>query len=365
MIPLWKINRELTRVGLHLKAIPELVLDPIRQQLHDKRRNSSLKPAFGSIGVGSKIALLLIYQPRGLNKSILLTCKHLVENGYSPLVVSNTKLSDRDKSALLAVAWCYFERPNYGYDFGGYRDGIWFLNKMEISPENLVIMNDSVWFPIHRSSSLIEQMEASKSEYIGTQVFNVPGNNGSKGKRRQMFFGSYFFMIKRSAFLSVAFQNFWKDYRQTSNKETTLKRGERAFSYAMFTAGISSEGIYSRSKFDSAIASLSHSELEHAIETLVCPNQKLEKRRLAMLTRHNTSQEIRSLVSDAARSKNFIGSSPVLSINFLGFPMIKKNNEILYRKARKTILRAIDQGLVAEIHPTIQQEMLDRENCAD
>ena len=137
---------------MQLRAIPEFFSEPIAQRRHDTWRESHFKPETGQVGYQGNVALFLIYQPNGIEASILRTCDHLAGKGYAPLVISNTPLSKTDRTELKNRCWVFAERPNIGYDFGGYRDGLWLLGKMGVVPDNLLVLNDSVWFPIFEDS---------------------------------------------------------------------------------------------------------------------------------------------------------------------------------------------------------------------
>jgi len=44
-------------------------------------------------------------------------------------ILSLFALSKENKNLLLKYCWTLIERKNYGYDFGGYRDGVLFLSE--------------------------------------------------------------------------------------------------------------------------------------------------------------------------------------------------------------------------------------------
>ena len=364
ILPLWKLKREAGRLGLQLKSVAELITGPFARRRYDAQRMQAVQIADGVLPAGPKIVLFLLFQPKGIPDSVVQTCSYLASKGYTPLVISNAPLSKADRSVLCKTAWKVVERPNYGYDFGGYRDGIWILNREGIVPDNLIIMNDSVWFPLGASEDLIDQMETSQAAYLGAQVFGDSVAQASDRKWRQPFFGSYFLMIKDTAFSHPDFQTYWTDYKLTSNKETTLHRGERAFSYMMFKAGVQSEGIYSRDRFDSVVAALDKEDLPSALKYLICMDPKLEQLRQHLLNTMTDSVDwtmaCRDLIQASAETKNYIGSSPVLSIAKLNFPMIKKNNEMLYRRARIAILQAISDGVLDGLNDSVQDEIYEQ-----
>ncbi|MGB3279259.1 MAG: hypothetical protein WBA92_08705, partial [Pseudorhodobacter sp.] len=105
MIPAWKIYRELDRTRQMLLAGIASIFEPFLQARHDRNRDRLLKVHDGKLEAKGKVALLLIFQPRGVSSTIHLTCSHLEKNGYAPLVVSNTPLTEDDLALLSACTW--------------------------------------------------------------------------------------------------------------------------------------------------------------------------------------------------------------------------------------------------------------------
>ena len=356
MIPLWKLRRELQRLKVQAQALPMALYEPFVQTRHDRARAERVTVTQGALPATERMAVFLLYQPNGVNPSVLATCRHLVQQGFSPIVVSNTPLSSGDRIALMELVHLVAERPNFGYDFGGYRDGLWLIKERKIKPEQLLFLNDSVWFPVRSDTSLLTDMSQSPADYVGTQVFG----DVSPSVKRQGFFGSYCFLIKAPLLNSDAFNDFWTHYRMSSNKEVTLRRGERAFSHQMLRASDRSAGIFSHDRYHAVIDGLNTSALREALGDMVVLRTDLEERRQALLKTASTvswDDDAQSLLREAARSKNYIGAAPVISLRELGFPMIKKNNEMLYREARKRIITAVDEGRLVGLDAQVLGEM--------
>jgi len=144
MIQFWKLRRELARLGQQLRAIPETLWKPAAQRKHDRAFDAGFPVHDGAQPLGKKIAILLIYQPHGIQESILEICTHLLAQGFIPFILTNTPLSPHDLERLIPRVWRIIERPNFGYDFGGYRDGIKALWQWKITPGSLLVLNDSI-----------------------------------------------------------------------------------------------------------------------------------------------------------------------------------------------------------------------------
>ena len=84
-----------------------------------------------------------------------------------------------------------FERPNFGYDFGGYKDAFLYIIENNLSVERLILLNDSTWFPISSEKDLIRQMEQSNTDFTG--ALEVDDGRYLRGKNN--FYASFFLMF--------------------------------------------------------------------------------------------------------------------------------------------------------------------------
>jgi hypothetical protein len=152
MIPLWKIQREVMRIGAQIKNLPtaivdlyELTQEPKLRRAHFAKLHERIALTDGQAPEIDRVAILLIYQSAGLAESTIILCQDLINNGFSPFVVTNSPLSDTDSTKLEAWCWKLMTRPNFGYDFGGYQDALFALRKIKTHLDYLIVMNDSVW----------------------------------------------------------------------------------------------------------------------------------------------------------------------------------------------------------------------------
>lgn len=357
----WKLNRELQRIKQQVRSIPEFFFEPSKRSAYDTNRSRQLIQSTGTGAPSSKVALLLLYQPAGVSASTLWTCEHLVSKGYAPLVVSNAPLSAEDKERLLAVCWRVVERPNFGYDFGGYRDGIWLLQQWQIDIEKLIILNDSIWFPLNGNEVLIEQMEAAPADVVGAlQLDPLRQTEGVPTKKRP-FFGSFFLMIKQAAWRHPAFSNFWETYRITSNKYQTIRRGERGFSHAMMDAGLTCRAIYTRRALDKYIHSQGNEMLRDLLSDLVCVDEKvMEQIRLAVV-QYSDTETWRSLglslATQATEKQNILATAPIASLTQFQVPYLKKARDKNNLEALRVIRQRMQQGALPTAHPIVLQEI--------
>ena len=78
----------------------------------------------GALAATRRCAVYVVYPRLGLQDSHLTSLAYLARKGCAPLVVSNLPLTPQERERLQPLCWRLVERPNYGYDFGAYREGV-------------------------------------------------------------------------------------------------------------------------------------------------------------------------------------------------------------------------------------------------
>lgn len=358
---IWKLKREFNRIRQQLKGIPEFFTEPLRRQRHDARRGAMLQADHGAIALGPKVALLLVYQPAGISDATVWTCQHLVHKGYAPLIISNAPLSNEDRTRLSPWIWRMAERPNFGYDFGGYRDGIWLLSQWKIDPDVLIILNDSIWFPLNGNETLIDRMESSAADFVGALQLDPLRQTENLPPKKRPFFGSFFLMVKRGALRHEAFIRFWDRYRITSNKYKTIRRGERGFSHALMDAGITSEAIYSRAMFDNHLRALDNAQLRILMGDLVTIDERLEHDINAAILHFQDTPAWREAALDlsirATEKQNLLATAPITALTLFGVPYLKKSRDWGNLKALALIRSRMKNGKLPGIDASVRAEL--------
>ncbi len=113
MLPLWKLKRELTRLQLQVAQVPWFLFGKRRRTAYDAARPRLVSVTEGACPLQPDVAILLCYQPGGLQASFLAEVDHFRAQGFAPVVVSNLPLSAADLAALQARAHLIVQRPNY------------------------------------------------------------------------------------------------------------------------------------------------------------------------------------------------------------------------------------------------------------
>lgn len=357
----WKLERELNRIRQQLRGIPEFFTEPLKRRRHDAQRGDMLRAAHGQIDQGPKVALLLLYQPQGVSDATVWTCEHLVHKGYAPLIISNAPLSTEDQARLAPWVWRMAERPNFGYDFGGYRDGIWLLSQWKVDPDILIILNDSIWFPLNGNETLINRMENSAADFVGALQLDPLRQTENVPPKKRPFFGSFFLMLKRDALQHESFVRFWDQYRITSNKYKTIRRGERGFSHALMDAGVRHEAMYTRSELDRHVCTLSNPKLKEVLEDLVTIDERIEAAIAQCVSIFADTDEWRdnalALALAATEKQNVLATAPITSLTVFDVPYLKKSRDWNNLKALGLIRDRMRSNRLECAHAAILKDM--------
>jgi len=357
----WKLRREILRIQEQILGIVAEIYEPFLQKKYDRNRSKKLQWNEGSITSKEKIAIFLIFQPNGLLASSLWTCEYLISKGYTPLIISNARISEKDLERLKKICWRVVVRPNFGYDFGGYRDAIWLLTQWKVQPECLIILNDSIWFPIHSMENLIEKMEKSPADFVGALQLDPLKKSTNGGKKYRPFFGSFFLLIKRNALRHPAFVKFWDEYKITSNKYKTIRRGERQLSHSMFDANISSCAIYTHQKLNNYLSGLSPKDLHNALDGLVSRQVDLNKRLIDCKAQFMPTSEWKKNALELAllvtKKQNFLFSAPTIAIRNFNVPYIKKSHQNGNLEALKLIANEVKDFSVPPLKDCVRDEI--------
>ena len=137
----------------------------------------------------------------------------LAASGLDVFVIVNRK-SSADYKAYLAYARVVMDRPNWGYDFGGWKDGVQYFNLSEY--DFLYFVNDSIigpWAPVTQHLDAFEQSEAG--------VFGV-----TDSVKITHHIQSYFFGLSAEVYRSTPFQKFWHEIMFLNDRGYAIHKGE-------------------------------------------------------------------------------------------------------------------------------------------
>lgn len=356
MIPGWKVRRELLRFRQQLAWYWELTRARRRTRQHDRDRPRLVRRSDGPLPLGARVAALLIFQPGTMPASILEECDLLTGLGYSVLVVSNGQLQADARADLLPHVWRLLERPNLGYDFGGYREAVMHLWDEGLDPEELLILNDSVWIVASAFPGFLHRLALTGAEVSGAVL---------RSKKRKVWLESYAFRLTRKAISAPAFRRFWQDYRLVDSKFGVIRQGERDFSVALADGGLRVDALADNAGFVSRMATAPDEDLRLALAFAAPVTGGLAEDRARLLSDppepHWRTRTLAHLATTLAEGPVWNAQFPVAGLRVMGNPFVKKSNEPVNFAWRDRVLSAVDAGVAPAPSPIVLAEMRTRQ----
>ena len=246
------------------------------------------------------------------------------------------------------------ERPNFGYDFGGYRHGILDVLSAGRRIENLLIMNDSVWFPVVDGSDLLDRMRTDPAPVTGPLMYH-------HRNPRHSHLQSYMINFKRGVVESDIFRTFWRTYSETNYKVQTIRRGEMGLSAVLRDAGFQLCAIFEHEQARDASDDLSDANLRRVLAYEATRNAQLASdiRDVLAVKSDDPCWRARavSMMQHPKRRQYFLTNHPALNIATFNFPILKKDRGFEYRQQRKELLAMVEAGELPALNPVVLQEI--------
>lgn len=286
-IPFWKIKRELKRVRRSgAGVVSELLRKLYFRRYYDRVTSKEIRRTFSADTLKREVAIYLIYPAHGVLASHLFMLRELQREGISPIVVSNLPLSDHDRDQLLGAATRIIERPNVGYDFGGYRDGVLDIAAELPKLDWVWLLNDSVWLA-PRPDSWFAQARAMNTDFTGaTSSFSILRNTLFGTKRfdaanyrkivwnhqtnnPNFHYGSYALCIATTILQDPQFLDYWRSLEIRNGKKHTVRRGEIGLSQWAIRHGYSHSATHEIDQLPHELAALSDEVLDQTTRELI------------------------------------------------------------------------------------------------
>lgn len=280
LVPFRKIKREIKRIQRQIMVYPiDTATYFFGATYYDRFLAKKRRSVAGSQPATAKKAIYLIYPSHGLLASHLTTLAYFKAMGVSATVVSNLPLPPEDEAKLLANCTTYIERPNFGYDFGGYRDGVLSLENMLRDTDQLIMMNDSVWFPLYPDSDWLADVDALGVDFAGAVaigdksvmplVEGSPFNQGFRHHDRLFHYGSFAICIGPKILHDPKFMLFWKSFPLSNRKIKVILRGEIGLTQWVRKNGFSHGSTFDVTGLGKSLNNLSDAQLAEVAENLI------------------------------------------------------------------------------------------------
>lgn len=350
--PIWKIKRELLRFGFQIGKAIDWAKGPTNRRYYDKTLKPQSELTRGAQTAEPNMVVLLLYQPDGLLASTFRQIDYFRSKGMGIIIVSNAPLRADDLGVLQQKCHLVLERPNYGYDFGGYRDGVLLVAEEGLQPDNLFLVNDSMWFPLRADCTLIDTALADDRDAFGIFV-NTKSRRGTHHHLQ-----SYFYRFKGRVVADPAFIAVWQHMPLFMDKRLVIRHQEVRMTGRIAALGYSYAALFSPQDIVSAGEKLTENELLevakfHASTT---PRGKHVFGALASLRPDDpswTSERTTALHRSRFRYY-FIDAHPHVFLSQLKSPFLKKSLEYHFCVQRDELVRL---GLDAQLDDVIQAEV--------
>ena len=279
-VPNWKVKRELLRIASQgdelFRRATGRSLTYYYARIFTDRQVDFQK---GDLILGSRLAVYFMFPSKGLLDSHRIALRYIIKSGYVPVVVSNLPLSPKDQAELCGFCSHLILRPNFGYDFGGYRDAVRLLENAISKLDYLAFFNDSSWFPIRPELDWLQDAESLNLDYVGSVCHEGMSSRKLRDftttpwivdrTEKHFHYGSYSLLIGRELLASSAFWTFWRTFSPTNNKTLTVLRGEIGLTQMVVAKGYSHGAVCDSEGLDRLLLDVSPNRLVEIVGNLV------------------------------------------------------------------------------------------------
>lgn len=239
--------RELIRVGRQFRFIAVAPSYLLQKWQHDRNWDERVTFTNGSRPLTSKAFVIVLFQPQGVSATTIETITILANNGYAVVAISNCPISDVDRRSLATACWKYGSRPNYGYDAGAYRDAVKLLETHGGEFEEVMMMNDSIMFPLGGDTKILEDLRHLPDGFGGLVLKTKA--KGAKAKRPLWddFVEAYFYRCRGPLLQPNGL--FWRVWRSLWLTPGRVDLKEGLVSYILAFRGYPLVTVASRATF--------------------------------------------------------------------------------------------------------------------
>lgn len=375
MLQHWKFKRELKRLARHTVDFPIDAMSFVFGSLYyDLFLSSKRRVLSGQQGDSPRRAIYLIFPVQGLLPTHIRTLKYLLSKGLSVTVVSNIPLSTTDEEKLLTMCHCYIERPNFGYDFGGYRDGILSLKKTLCQTKQLILINDSVWFPVSSQTDWLEDVNSLNVDFSGAvSNYGMPRVEAENFRdldfdyqtdHKNFHYCSFALSFGENILHHPGFMRFWKRFPLTSKKKRTVRRGEIGLTAWVLKHGFThgeTLGVPHLKQYLNALPD--HQLAEIASKVIIPEDPRLKAVKKALLPQIDTlsRKELTGFILTAATRQGVGYALAYFSVFELGYPFLKKSPLWLDKEASDISLWLLEKMGTPESQDALKEAKILRQ----
>lgn len=347
----WKLKREVRRLGRQIVELPRhLTTRFLSAPYYDFVHAKKVQVTAGEQAASTRVAIYLIFPRKGVLRSHVHALNWLTAKGFAPVVVSNITLTNEDLETLVPVSLKILQRPNIGYDFGGYREGVLSLSDQLSSIDQLLLLNDSAWFPLPGSEDWLDQVEALGTDFAGAATnFGTPRSNPEDYSRQtwvyrsthpNFHYTSYALSIGAKILRDPNFLTFWRRFPMSNDKKRTVRRGEIGLTQWVMRHRYTHAATLALEDLDKDLAALSHEELHDIARNIMVPEDaRVTKVKSDVMSKTPDTQTLIQFILMATARQGMSYALQAYTIPKRGFAFLKKSPLWLNEDARDITLR--------------------------
>lgn len=350
----WKLKREIKRFGMQISELRPFIQGPMNRIYYDRFKRGEILLTEGRQVAKTNTAIILIFQPNGVFPSLFKQLDHFLDHDVAPIVVSNAPLHPADRAALESKCLFILERPNFGYDFGGYRDGVLEFLKRGIKVENLFVLNDSIWFPIWPECTLLETAKQAEAD-----VFGIFYSKKSK-KQSHWHLHSYFYRFSARLVQSPEFSRYWASMPlYNGSKRIVIRQFETKLTANFVSKGFTADSLLNDEDVRRETQALND---DHLIRLLTYnieadPLSRSIFRSVEGLTPADKDWRVKvqHLIENSKFGNYFLNAHPWVFLDGVRSPILKKNRDDKFISQRREIFAlGLDDTLLPEVRAEAQ-----------
>jgi hypothetical protein len=118
--------------------------------------------------------------------------------------ITNSALPENDFNKIKEKSLLIIKRPNYGFDFGAWKDGLDIFGFEQIKTyEQLILANNSCYAPVFRLEHVFSVMDNTNADFWGITI--QPGDHNFAEHIQ-----SYFMVFNKNLVSDPCFESFWR-----------------------------------------------------------------------------------------------------------------------------------------------------------
>jgi rhamnosyltransferase len=164
----------------------------------------------------------------GLSGHVPYLLEHVKHIFDRVVFVSNSPLTDNQRTKIAPLCDEVIVRDNRGFDFGAWKDLIIREGRGNLSQyHSLTLMNDSCFGPLFNLDNIYEKMEQRGVDFWGITNHKY-ANHGMPGSGKPIpeHIQSYFICFNNRVIISRVFQEFWAKIEYETDMELVIQRYE-------------------------------------------------------------------------------------------------------------------------------------------